>query len=72
MNIWVGSSRYVVFSRSRVWYMALIYARSIFCSLGSLYEILRFLKGLYIPCPVFSRFQCPLLVSLGGLNDPFV
>ena len=46
VNIWVGSSWYVVVSRCRVWCMAIISARSIFCSPGSLSIILRSLKGL--------------------------
>ena len=46
VNIWVGSSRYVVVRSCRVWCMAIISARSMFCSPGSLSAIFRFLKGL--------------------------
>ena len=46
VNIWVGSSWYVVVRSCRMWCMALIYARSMFCSPGSLFAIFRFLKGL--------------------------
>ena len=46
MNIWAGLSWYVVVRNSRVWCMATIYARSVFCSPGSLFAIFKFLKGL--------------------------
>ena len=56
MKIYVGSSRYVVVRRWRVWCIAIIYARSTFCSIGSVSTIIRFLKGLYMPYHAFSRF----------------
>ena len=45
VKICAGSFRYVVVRRHRVWWIAIISARSIFWSPGSLSAILRFLKG---------------------------
>ena len=59
VKICASSSRYVVVRRWRVWCIAIIFARSMFWSPGSHLAILRFLKGLYMPYPTFSRFQCP-------------
>ena len=42
VKICVGSSRYVVVRSWRVWCMAIISARSMFCSPGSLTAIFRF------------------------------
>ena len=55
MKICAGSFQYVVVRRQRVWCIAISSALSIFWTPGSLSEILRFLKGLYIPYLVFSR-----------------
>ena len=65
-----GSFQYVVVRRRRVWCKTMSYARRIFWSSGSLSAILRFLKGLYMPYPAFSRFQCSWVIALGGINDP--
>ena len=67
-----GSFRYVVVRRRRVWCMAINSARRIFWTPGNRSAILRFLKGLYIPYHVFSRFQCLWVISLGGINDQSV
>ena len=72
VKICVGSSQYVVMRSWRLWCIAIIFARSIFCNLGILFAILRFSKGLYMPYLAFSCFQCPSVVSLGGLHDPYV
>jgi hypothetical protein len=58
VKICASSFWYVVVRRRRVWCIAIIYARNMFWSHGSLSAILRFLKGLYMPCLVFSLFQC--------------
>jgi hypothetical protein len=58
VKICASSFRYVVVRRRRVWCIAIIYACNMFWSHGSLSAILRFLKGLYMPCLVFSLFQC--------------
>jgi hypothetical protein len=55
-----------------VWCIAMSYTLGIFWSHGSLYAILRFLKGLYIPYLAFSRLQCFWVIALGGINDPYV
>ena len=52
--------------------MAINSARRIFCSHGSFFAIFRFLNGLYIPYPAFSRLHCPLFICFGGLNDTSV
>ena len=44
-----------------MWCMAINSAHSIFWSPGSLYATLRFLKGLYIPYPIFFSF--PMLLG---------
>ena len=72
MKICAGSFGYVMVRRRRVWCMAISSAHSIFWSPGSLFAILRFLKGLHISYPAFSLFQCSWVISLGGINDPFV
>ena len=72
VNMWAGSFWNVVVRSCRVWCMAIIYARRIFCSPGNLFAILRFLKGLYIPYHAYSYFHYRLFVCLGELNDPLV
>ena len=44
-----------------MWCIAMSYALKIFWSPGSLYAILRFLKGLYIPYPTF--FSPPMFLG---------
>ena len=46
VNMWAGSFLYVVMRSCKVWCMAIISTRSIFCSPGNLFAIFRFLKGL--------------------------
>ena len=53
MNIWIGSSRYVVVRSCRVWCMVIIYAHNMFCNPGTLLAIIRSLKGLQISYSVF-------------------
>ena len=72
MKMCAGSFWYVVVRRQRVWCIAINSALSMFWSPRSLSVILRFLKGLYIPYHVLSLFQCPRVISLGGMNDPSV
>ena len=40
VNVWVDSSWYVVVRSCRVWCMAIMYARTMLCSPGSLSTIL--------------------------------
>ena len=46
VNMCVGLFRYVVMKSCKVWCMAIIYARRIFCSSGNLFAGFRFLKRL--------------------------
>ena len=48
MNIWDGSSRYVVKRSCRVWCIAINFAPNMFCRPDSLYANIRFSKGSYI------------------------
>ena len=56
VKIWVGLSRYVVLRSWRVWCMAIIYARRMFCSSGNLLALFRVSMGLWIPKLVVSHF----------------
>ena len=58
MKVCVGSSRYVLVRRWKVWCIAINSARSMFCSPGSLFAILRFFKG------VVYAISCIFLFSV--------
>ena len=58
MKICDGSSRYVVVRRWRVWCIANIYARSMFCSPGSICNP-KISKGVVYAISYFFSFKCP-------------
>ena len=63
MKIWASSSRYVVVRSWRVWSIAIIYARSMFCSPGSLFVIFRVFDRVIDAISFFLTFPMSMSCS---------
>jgi hypothetical protein len=59
-------------SMCKVWWIADISARSMFCSPISLWGRFILCSGFQIPYPACVGFQKPLACCLGGINDPSI
>jgi hypothetical protein len=68
----VGSLGNSCISICKVWWIADISARSMFCSPISLWERFILCCRFQMPYPACARSQKPLAYCLGGVNDPFV
>ena len=72
MKICAGSLGNFYIRIYRMWCIADISARSMFCSPISLWGRFIFSRGFHMPYPACAGSHVPLVCRFGGVNEPFV